>query len=92
MRARISDRPYARRPVFIPGRIVPLPYLSHCDGLQYIRINALGTFVMGHTDDYVDVAQEGKNDVYAFDGTDLVFYDGAFIVMPATWRLSLLSG
>jgi len=54
-----------------------LLYLSHCDGLQYIRINELGAFVMGHTDDYV--AQEGKNDVYAFDGTDLLISDAGAI-------------
>ncbi len=52
-----------------------LEYLCHCDGLQYIRINNLGGFVMGHYDDYE--AQKGDNDIFNFDGTDLVISDTA---------------
>lgn len=48
-------------------------YLSHCDGLQYIRVNDLGAFVMGHSDEYKE--QKNNDDVYAFDGTELVIVD-----------------
>ena len=52
-----------------------LEYLSHCDGLQYIRINDLGAFAMGHCEEYK--AQESDGDVLIFDGTDLVTLDTA---------------
>jgi hypothetical protein len=50
-----------------------LEFLSHCDGLYYIRINDLGAFVMGHRSEY----QVLQNDdgVFTFDGTDLVVDD-----------------
>ena len=54
-----------------------LEYLSHCDGLQYIRINDLGAFTMGHTDEYE--AQKSDDDIFTFDGTDLVTSDTTFI-------------
>lgn len=51
-----------------------LAFLSHCDGLQYIRVNDLGAFVLGYTDTY-----EVKNDnseVFEFEGTDLLLIKG----------------
>ena len=54
-----------------------LEYLSHCDGLQYIRINDLGAFAMGHCEEYN--AQESDEDVFTFDGTDLVTRDTALL-------------
>ncbi|HID72594.1 TPA: UDP-glucose/GDP-mannose dehydrogenase family protein [Candidatus Micrarchaeota archaeon] len=51
-----------------------LTFLSHCDGLQYIRVNDLGAFVLGYTDSY-----EVKNDnseVLEFEGTDLLLIKG----------------
>jgi len=50
-----------------------LEYLSHCDGLQYIRINDLGAFAMGHSDEYE--AQKSDDDILTFDGTDLIISD-----------------
>jgi len=50
-----------------------LEYLSHCDGLQYIKINDLGGFVMGHYDEYE--TQHSDDDIFTFDGTDLVIND-----------------
>lgn len=54
-----------------------LEYLSHCDGLQYIRINDLGAFAMGIYDEYE--AQKSDDDILTFDGTDLVISDTAVI-------------
>lgn len=54
-----------------------LEYLSHCDGLQYIRINDLGAFAMGHYDEYE--AQKSDDDIFSFDGTDMVANDTAAI-------------
>ncbi len=54
-----------------------LEYLSHCDGLQYIRINDLGAFAMGHCEDYN--TPESDEDVFTFDGTDLVTRDIALL-------------
>ncbi len=50
-----------------------LEYLSHCDGLQYIRINDLGAFALGHLKEYE--AQAIDEDLFFFDGTDLVAGD-----------------
>jgi hypothetical protein len=50
-----------------------LEYLSHCDGLQYIRINDLGAFTLGHYNEYE--AQKSDDDIFTFDGTDLVTGD-----------------
>ncbi len=55
-----------------------LEYLSHCDGLQYIRINDLGAFIMGHSSEYE--ALKSDNDIMTFDGIDLVVNDTATIV------------
>lgn len=54
-----------------------LEYLSHCDGLQYILINDLGAFVLGHNDTYE--AQKSDDDIFTFDGTDMVVGDTAAI-------------
>lgn len=54
-----------------------LEYLSHCDGLQYIRINDLGAFAMGHCNEYE--AQKSDDDIFTFDRTDLVISDTANI-------------
>lgn len=62
-----------------------LLYLSHCDGLQYIRVNDLGAFVMGHSDEYKE--QESDDDIFTFDGTDLVIVDAGAI--PAGRELYL---
>ncbi len=48
-----------------------LPYLSHCDGLEYIRVNELGAYVLGHTDTYE--VRNDATDLFAFEKTDLVF-------------------
>ncbi|MEA3548967.1 MAG: hypothetical protein U9R66_15075, partial [Thermodesulfobacteriota bacterium] len=48
-----------------------LSFLSHCDGLQYVRVNDLGAFALGRTDEF-----EVKNDnidLFAFEGSDLLF-------------------
>ncbi len=47
-----------------------LPYLSHCDGLQYIRVNDLGAFVIGHSDEYTE--QEPDGDLFSFDATEMI--------------------
>ena len=47
-----------------------LPYLSHCDGLQYFRVNDLGAFVMGHSDEYNE--QEHDGDLFSFDSNELI--------------------
>ena len=54
-----------------------LEYLSHCDGLQYIRINDLGAFVLGLYDEYE--AQKSHQDIFTFDETDMVASDTAAI-------------
>ncbi|MCF6186722.1 MAG: hypothetical protein L3J49_04505 [Desulfobulbaceae bacterium] len=54
-----------------------LPYLSHCDGLEYIRVNELGAYVLGHTDRY-DVRND-STDLFAFEKTDLVFIGDGII-------------
>lgn len=48
-----------------------LEFLSHCDGLEYIRINDLGAYVLGHTDTFT--APNDTTVVYAFDGRDILF-------------------
>lgn len=50
-----------------------IEYLSHCDGLEYIRVNDLGGFAMGFYDEYE--AQKSDDDIFIFDGTDLVAND-----------------
>lgn len=62
-----------------------LEYLCHCDGLQYIRINDLGGFVMGHYNDYK--AQKNDDEIFIFDGTDLVI--GDTVVIPPGLELYL---
>ncbi len=54
-----------------------LEYLSHCDGLQYIRINDLGAFALGRSDEYE--AQKSDDDIFTFDGNDLLMNDTAAI-------------
>ena len=54
-----------------------LEYLSHCDGLQYVRINDLGAFILGLYDEYE--AQKSVDDIFTFDGTDMVANDTAAI-------------
>ncbi len=54
-----------------------LEYLSHCDGLQYVRINDLGAFVMGIYEEYEP--QKSDDDIFSFDGTELVAGDTAAI-------------
>ncbi len=48
-----------------------LEFLSHCDGLQYIRVNDLGAYVFGHKDAFA-VARV-TTAIYDFDGRDIVF-------------------
>lgn len=50
-----------------------MEYLSHCDGLEYIRINNLGAFVLGIQDEYEEDVYE--DEVFDFNGTDLVAND-----------------
>jgi hypothetical protein len=45
--------------------------------LQYILINDLGAFVLGHHDEYE--ARKSDNDIFTFDGTDMVASDTAAI-------------
>lgn len=47
-----------------------LEYLSHCDGLKYVRINKLGAFVFGHIDEY---EEEKEDALFVLDGADLIF-------------------
>lgn len=47
-----------------------LDFLSHCDGLHYVRINALGAYVLGHTDTFELPAETWVD--YAFDGRDIL--------------------
>lgn len=48
-----------------------LTYLSHCDGLEYIRINDLGAFVFGHTDEYE--VDKSTDKVFSFDGLNILY-------------------
>lgn len=54
-----------------------LEYLCHCDGLQYILINDLGAFVLGHHDTYE--TRKSGDDIFTFDKTDMVASDTAAI-------------
>ncbi len=80
-----------------------LTCLSHCDGLQYIRINDLGAFVLGHTDEYE--IDNSTDKVFSFDGLDIL-YLGEDTIPPGqalyldkiaerkevdSWRLSVSS-
>lgn len=80
-----------------------LTYLSHCDGLQYIRINDLGAFALGHTDEYE--VNNSTDKVFSFDGLDIL-YLGEDTIPPGqalyldkiaerkevdSWRLSVSS-
>jgi len=47
-----------------------LEFLCHCDGLQYVRINDLGAYVLGHKDAFA--AQQDTRAIYRFDGRDIV--------------------
>ncbi len=44
--------------------------LSHCDGLQYIRINKLGAYVFEHTDEYIE--EKSQEQLYSFEECDIV--------------------
>ena len=48
-----------------------LDFLSHCDGLQYIRVNDLGAFALGHTDEFV--IQNYSDNLYTFEETEILF-------------------
>ncbi len=50
-----------------------LEFLSHCDGLQYIRINDLGAYILGHKDAFA-VARDTAA-IYNFDGRDIIVGD-----------------
>ncbi len=80
-----------------------LTCLSHCDGLEYIRVNDLGAFVFGHTDEFEEKKESA--DLYAFEGADL-FFVGDGVIPPGQtlylekiaerkevdrWRLSVSS-
>lgn len=54
-----------------------LEYLSHCDGLQYIRLNDLGAFVLGLQEEYA--AQKSDDDIFTFDETEMVASNTAAI-------------
>jgi hypothetical protein len=54
-----------------------LEYLSHCDGLQYIRINDLGAFVLDLCDEYE--AQKSDDNIFTFVETDMVANDTATV-------------
>lgn len=47
-----------------------LEFLSHCDGLQYVRINDLGAYILGHKDTFA--APQDTRAIYRFDGRDIV--------------------
>lgn len=53
-----------------------LEYLSHCDGLQYVRINALGAFALGYTDEYEEAKE---TDLFVLEGAELFFTGGKAI-------------
>ncbi len=46
-------------------------FLCHCDGLQYVRINDLGAFVLGHTDEFT--VKSDTTVSYSFEGKDIHF-------------------
>ena len=48
-----------------------LSFLSHCDGLQYVRVNDLGAFALGRTDEFEE--KKDNSVFYAFDGRDILF-------------------
>ncbi|MFH0785740.1 MAG: hypothetical protein V2B20_27850 [Pseudomonadota bacterium] len=48
-----------------------LEFLSHCDGLRYIRVNDLGAYVFGHRDTFSKARDTQA--IYDFDGRDIVF-------------------
>ena len=48
-----------------------IPFLTHCDGLQYIRVNALGAFVFGHTSEFEVKKDTHKS--YLYEGLDILF-------------------
>lgn len=56
-----------------------LDFLSHCDGLEYIRINDLGAYVLGHTETFQ--AEIDTTTIYAFDGRDIL-YTGSGEIPP----------
>jgi hypothetical protein len=56
-----------------------LDFLSHCDGLEYIRINDLGAYVLGHTDTFQE--KKDTTTIYAFDGRDIL-YTGSGEIPP----------
>lgn len=62
-----------------------LQFLSHCDGLQYIRVNDLGAFVMGHDESYTP--QEPEGDLFSFDAIEVIVSNTA--VLPPGLELYL---
>lgn len=48
-----------------------LTFLSHCDGLQYVRVNYLGAFAFGRIDEFEE--KKDNSVLYAFDGRDVIF-------------------
>ena len=54
-----------------------LEFLSHCDGLRYIRINDLGAYVLGHTESFL--AEKDTTMLYTFDGRDILSTGGGEI-------------
>lgn len=81
-----------------------LDFLCHCDGLISVRINALGAYVLGHTDTFA--AAEETRTGYAIDGRDVVLVHGEREILPGQalyldtigdrqetdrWRLSVSS-
>lgn len=45
------------------------PYLSHCDGLMYIRLNDLGAYVLGLSSAYKPL----EEDAYVIEAADILF-------------------
>lgn len=81
-----------------------LDFLSHCDGLIYVRINALGAYVLGHTDTFEAPKENGRS--YAMEGRDIILFPGEGDIVPGMmlyldtiadrqetdrWRLSVSS-
>ncbi|MCI5143045.1 MAG: hypothetical protein D3909_15210, partial [Candidatus Electrothrix sp. ATG1] len=47
-----------------------LNWLSHCDGLEYVRVNDLGSYAFGHTEHFQKTKTEAQ--VYSFEGCELI--------------------
>lgn len=79
-----------------------LPYLSHCDGLMYIRMNVLGAFVTGITDQFGAPEEketfDAKGEILYYAGSEPVAPDCSFFldkiadrISADQWRISTLS-